>query len=77
MLIEVSVPSDFGLNNAEIKKMNKYQKLKNELKRSWNLKSTKIGPVIIGEEPYMIIAAEQKNDEEEPYRDLKNHPWEY
>ena len=34
LLIEVSVPSDFGVNNAEIKKMTKYQDLKIEVKRS-------------------------------------------
>ena len=48
MLIEVSVRSDFGLNNAEIKKMIKYQYLKNEVKRSWKLKSAEIVPVIVG-----------------------------
>ena len=48
MLIEVSVPSDFGLNDAEIKKMTKYQDLKNEVKRSWKLKRSEIVPVIIG-----------------------------
>ena len=30
--IEVSVPSDFVPNNAEIRKMTKYQDLKNEVK---------------------------------------------
>ena len=46
-LVEVSVNSEFGLNNAEIKKMTKYEDLKNEVKRSWKLKSTKIVSVII------------------------------
>ena len=48
LLIEISVPSNFGLNNTEIKKTNKYQDLKNEFKRSWKLKSINIVPVIIG-----------------------------
>ena len=48
MFIEVSVPSDFGLNNAEIKKMTKYQDLKNEVKISWKLKHARIVQVIIG-----------------------------
>ena len=47
LLIEISVPSDFGLNNAEIKKMTKYQDLKDEIKRSWKLNSVKITPGII------------------------------
>ena len=33
LLIEISVPSEFGLNNGEIKKMIKYQDLKNERSR--------------------------------------------
>ena len=48
MLTEVSLPNDCGLNNAEIKKMTKYQDLKNEVKRSWKLKRSKIVPVIVG-----------------------------
>ena len=38
---------DFGLNDAEIKKMIKYQDLKNEVKRSWKLKNAKVVPVIV------------------------------
>ena len=47
MLIGVSVPSDFGRNNAEIKKMTKYQDLKNEVKRSWKLKNAKVVPMMM------------------------------
>ena len=47
LLIEVSTPSDFGLKNMEIRKMTKYQDLKNEVKRTWKLKSIDIVPVII------------------------------
>ena len=48
LLIEVSGPTDFGRNNAEIKKMTKYQDLKNEVKRTWKLNRSEIVPVIIG-----------------------------
>ena len=48
MLIEVSVPNDFGLNATEISKMTKYQDLKNEVKRTWKLKKAEIIPVIVG-----------------------------
>ena len=48
LLIEVSVPNDFGLNDTEIRKMTKYQDLKNEVKRTWKLKKAKIVPVIVG-----------------------------
>ena len=39
--------SDFALSNAEIKKMIKYQDLKNEVKRSWKLKNAKVVPVMM------------------------------
>ena len=45
---DLEITSDFGLNNAEMKKMTKYQDLNNEIKRSWKMKSVKISPVIIG-----------------------------
>ena len=48
LFIKVSFPSDFGRNNTEIKKMTKYQHLRNEVKRSWKLKSAKIVPVVNG-----------------------------
>ena len=47
LLIEVSVPRHFSLNNVEIKIMTKYQDLRNEVKRDWKIKSTKIVTVII------------------------------
>ena len=48
LLIEVSVPNDFGLNTSEIRKMTKYEDLKNEVKRTWKLKKAEIVPVIVG-----------------------------
>ena len=48
LLIEVSVPNDFGLNSTEIRKTTKYQDLKNEVKRMWKLKKAEIIPVIVG-----------------------------
>ena len=68
LLIEVSVPSDFRLNNAEIKKMTKYQVLQNEVKRFWKLKNAK---------NCTSDHWSNGNDEEEPHRVIKNHPWEY
>ena len=47
LFIEVSVPNDFGLNATEIRKMSKYQDLKNEVKRTWKLKKVEIVPVIV------------------------------
>ena len=48
-LLIVPVPSNFGLNNTEMKKMTKkYQDLKNEVNRHWKLKNGEIVQVIIG-----------------------------
>ena len=44
--IEVSVPSDYGLNAAE--KVTKYQDLKNDLRQTWELDDIEIVPIIIG-----------------------------
>ena len=48
MIIDVSVPNDFGINRAEREKVTKYQDLKNALKESWDLKEIDVIPVIIG-----------------------------
>jgi len=48
LLIEISVPNDFGLNATEIRKMTKYQDLKNEVKTTWKLKKAEMIPVIDG-----------------------------
>ena len=45
--MEVSVSNDFGLNATEIRKMIKYQDLKNEVKRMWKFKKAEIVPVIV------------------------------
>ena len=42
LLIEVSVPNDFRLNATEIRKITKYQDLKNEVKRMWKLMQAEI-----------------------------------
>ena len=46
--IEVSVPNDFGRHATEIRKMTKYQVLKNEVKRTSKMKKAEIIPVIVG-----------------------------
>ena len=48
LIIDVSVPNDYGLNRAEREKITKYQDLKNALKEEWELKSIEIIPIIIG-----------------------------
>ena len=48
LIIDVSVPNDFGINRAEREKVTKYQDLKNALRESWNLSSIEVIPVIVG-----------------------------
>ena len=60
LLIEVSLPSNFGRNHAEMKMMTKYQDLNNEIKRYWKL------------ECHSSTSDQwsNENDKEEPYGDL-------
>ena len=48
LIIDVSVPNDFGINRAEREKVTKYQDLKNALKDEWELKEISVIPVIVG-----------------------------
>ena len=48
LIIDVSVPNDFGINRAERDKITKYQDLKNALRNEWQLKSIDVIPIIIG-----------------------------
>ena len=48
LIIDVSVPNDFGINRAEREKVTKYQDLKNALREEWELDNIQIIPIIIG-----------------------------
>ena len=48
VIIDVSVPNDYGINRAEREKINKYQQLKWDMKRNWKLTEVDIIPIIIG-----------------------------
>lgn len=48
LIIDASVPNNFGINRAEREKVTKYQFLKVVLKEEWNLKQIDIIPVNIG-----------------------------
>ena len=48
LIIDVSVPNDFGINRAEREKVTKYQDLKNALKEEWELNEILVVPVIVG-----------------------------
>ena len=47
-VIEVTCPSDYGLNTAERKKISKYKDLKNDLRTTWELDDIEILPVVVG-----------------------------
>ena len=47
-IIDISVPGDTRIKEAEQNKILKYQDLKREIKSLWNLRSVKIVPIIVG-----------------------------
>lgn len=47
VVIDVSVPSDNNLRKKEYEKLGKYQSLKEELERMWNVKA-KVVSIVVG-----------------------------
>ena len=48
VIIDVAIPGDCRIREKEIKKIEKYQNLKRELKRLWSLKKVEVVPVVVG-----------------------------
>ena len=48
VIIDVAIPGDCRIHEKKIKKIEKYQNLKKELKRLWSLKKVEVVPVVIG-----------------------------
>ena len=48
VIIDVAIPGDCRIHEKKIKKIEKYQNLKKELKRLWSLKKVEAVPVVIG-----------------------------
>ena len=48
LIIDISVPNDYGINRAEREKITKYQDLKHALKEEWDLEEIEVIPIIIG-----------------------------
>ena len=48
LIIDVSVLNDAGLNRAEREKVTKYQQLRYDVMRNWQLKDVQVIPVIVG-----------------------------
>ena len=47
-MIDIAVPVDVRVEEKEEEKVEKYQDLKREIGRSWNLKKVEVVPVVIG-----------------------------
>ena len=48
IIIDISVPGDTRIKDAEDTKILKYQDLKREIKTLWNLRSVKVVPIVVG-----------------------------
>ena len=48
VIIDAAIPGDCRIREKEIKKIEKYQNLKRELKRLWSLKKVEVVPVVVG-----------------------------
>ena len=48
VIIDVAIPGDCRISEKEIRKIEKYQNLKRELKRLWSLKKVEVVPVVVG-----------------------------
>ena len=48
VIIDAAIPGDCRIGEKEIKKIEKYQNLKSELKRPWSLKKVEVVPVVVG-----------------------------
>ena len=48
VIVDIAVPGDEGIKTREQDKILKYQDLKREIKKLWNLKSVKVVPIVVG-----------------------------
>ena len=47
-LTDIAIPGDIRVSEKEKEKIERYQELKREIKRMWNIRSIKVIPVIVG-----------------------------
>ena len=47
-IIDISIPADRNIMDKEKEKIMKYQDLKTEIKRIWNMKRVRVVPVVVG-----------------------------
>ena len=48
MIVDIAVPGDGSLHEKELEKIEKYQELRREMSRLWQLKKVQVVPVVIG-----------------------------
>ena len=48
VIIDVAIPGDCRISEKEIRKIEKHQNLKRELKRLWSLNKVEVVPVVVG-----------------------------
>ena len=47
-IIDIAIPGDIRVSEKEREKIERYQELKGEIKRMWNIRGIKVIPVIVG-----------------------------
>ena len=47
-IIDIAVPADKRIGEKENEKVEKYQDLKREITRMWNMKTVQVVPVVVG-----------------------------
>ena len=47
-LTDIAIPGDIRVSEKEKEKIERYQELKREIKRMWNIRSIKVIPVVVG-----------------------------
>ena len=47
-IIDIAIPGDIRVSEKEKEKIERYQELKREIKRMWNIRSIKVIPVVVG-----------------------------
>ena len=55
-IIDIAMPGDIKVNEKEKEKIERYQELKREVKKMWNIRSIKVIPVVAGH-----LVAHQRN----------------
>ena len=47
-ITDIAIPGEIRISEKEKEKIERYQELKREIKRMWNIRSIKVIPVVVG-----------------------------